>query len=156
MPHIPVNHPMRPFFRTLAGLVGLYVLVFGILGVVQTWGDALFARDSTWVLGLRTNLAFAIMSVLFGTFIMIGSVTGGNLGHFISLAIGVIFLSAGLVMLAVQRTDLNLLNFSMANVIVSFLFGLLFLATGFYDKVSSPREAFTEKRFRGRHATSER
>ncbi|HEX6969286.1 MAG TPA: DUF4383 domain-containing protein [Micromonosporaceae bacterium] len=136
--HIPVNHPLRPLYRTLAGLVGLYVLVFGVLGVLETWGDPLFSRESTWVLGLRTNLAFSLMSVVFGAIIIVGSFTGGNIGHYLSLTIGVIFLGAGLGMMALMYTDLNLLNFSMSTVIVSLLFGLLFLTTGLYDKVSKP------------------
>ncbi|HEX5598672.1 MAG TPA: DUF4383 domain-containing protein, partial [Micromonosporaceae bacterium] len=80
--------------------------------------------------------------------IIIGLVTGGNLGHFMSLAVGVIFLSAGLVMMAVLQTKLNFLNFSMSTVIVSLIFGLLFLTTGFYDKVSTPQDAVAEERFR--------
>lgn len=140
MAHFPVNHPLRPLYRTLAGLVGLYVLVFGILGVLETWGEPLFARENTWVLGLRTNLAFSLMSVVFGAIIIVGSFTGGNIGHYLSLAIGVIFLVAGLAMMAVLNTDLNLLNFSMATVIASLLFGLLFLTTGMYDKVSSSED----------------
>ena len=32
MAHFPVNHPLRPLYRTLAGLVGAYLLVFGIVG----------------------------------------------------------------------------------------------------------------------------
>lgn len=144
MAHFPVNHPLRPLYRTLAGLVGLYVLVFGILGVVETWGEPLFARESTWVLGLRTNLAFSLMSVVFGAIIVIGSFTGGNIGHYMSLTIGVIFLLAGLGMMAVMHTDLNLLNFSMATVIVSLIFGLLFLTTGLYDKVGSGDDLGTE------------
>lgn len=148
MPHIPVNHPLRPLYRTVAGLIGLYVLVFGILGLVQTWGDPTFARDGAWVLGLRTNLAFSAMSVVFGTVIIIGSITGGNLGHFMSLTIGVIFLVAGLGMMATIETSLNFLNFSMSTVIVSLIFGLLFLATGLYDKVGSPEDALAEDQFR--------
>ena len=54
--HIPVNHPARRFYRVIAALVGVYILVFGLVGLVQNWGDPLFARDSTWTLGLRTNL----------------------------------------------------------------------------------------------------
>lgn len=146
MAHIPVNHPLRPLYRTLAGLVGLYVLVFGILGVMQTWGEPLFARESTWVLGLRTNLAFSIMSVVFGAVIIVSMLTPGNLGHYMSLSIGVIFLAAGLVMMAVLHTELNLLNFSMTTVIVSMIFGLLFLTTGFYDKVGRPEDLEVKER----------
>jgi hypothetical protein len=144
MAHFPVNHPLRPLYRTLAGLVGLYVLVFGILGVLETWGEPLFARENTWVLGLRTNLAFSLMSVVFGAIIIVGSFTGGNIGHYMTLTIGVIFLVAGLAMMAVLNTDLNLLNFSMATVIVSLLFGLLFLTTGMYDKVSPGEDVGTQ------------
>jgi predicted PurR-regulated permease PerM len=34
MAHTPVNHPLRPFYRVLSGLVGLYVVLFGILGLI--------------------------------------------------------------------------------------------------------------------------
>lgn len=148
MAHIPVNHPLRPLYRTFAGLIGLYVLVFGILGLVKTWGEPLFARDDTWVLGLRTNLAFSLMSVVFGAVIVIGAILPGNAGHFMSLGVGAIFMLAGLGMMAVMQTDLNFLNFSMSTVIVSLIFGLLFLATGLYDKVGSPEDAHAEDHFR--------
>lgn len=148
MAHFPVNHPLRPLYRTLASLVGVYVLAFGILGVIETWGDPLFSRESTWVLGLRTNLAFALMSVVFGAIIIVGSFTG-NLGHYLNLAIGVIFLVAGLGMMAVMHTELNLLNFSMSTVIVSLIFGLLFLTTGLYDKVDSGEDLSVEGGVRG-------
>ena len=88
MAHIPVNHPLRPLYRVLAALVGAYVLVFGIIGLVRTWGDDLFARDSVWVLGLRTNLAFALLSVIFGAVILLADVVGGNVDHLVNLACG--------------------------------------------------------------------
>ena len=31
MAHNPVNHPLRPLYRVLGGLSGLYVLLFGVL-----------------------------------------------------------------------------------------------------------------------------
>ena len=61
MAHFPVNHPARPLYRVFAGLVGVYILVFGVFGVVQTWGEPLFSRGSHWALGLRTNLAFSLV-----------------------------------------------------------------------------------------------
>lgn len=148
MAHIPVNHPLRPLYRTIAGLVGLYVLIFGVLGVIETWGHPLFGRESTWVLGLRTNLAFALVSVVFGAIIIFGALHRGNLGHYMSLTIGVIFMVTGLAMMAVLQTTANILNFSMSTVIVSLIFGLLFLATGLYDKVGSPEHAHAENHLR--------
>jgi hypothetical protein len=54
MAHIPINHHLQPFYRVLAGLCGLYVLVFGIVGLVQTRGLDTFAQEGLpSVLGCR-------------------------------------------------------------------------------------------------------
>ena len=146
--HIPVNHPARPLYRVLAALSGLYILIFGVFGLVETWDDPLFDRGSHWVLGLRTNLAFALVSVVFGAVVLVGALHRGNLGHLMNLAAGVVFMVTGLVMMAVLQTDANILNFSMSTVIVSLLFGLLFLATGLYDKVGPHQETQAEEAYR--------
>lgn len=148
MAHIPVNHPARTLYRIFAGLIGLYILIFGLVGVVRTWGDPLFARDGDWVLGLRTNLAFALISVAFGTVVLIGASRKSNVGHYMMLGAGVIFMVTALVMMALLHTDLNFLNFSMSTVIVSMIFGLLTFATGLYDKVGPPQDAEAEERYR--------
>lgn len=146
--HIPVNHPARRFYRVIAALVGVYVLVFGLVGLVQNWGDPLFARDSTWTLGLKTNLAFALASIAWGALLLIGVSRKGNLAHRMSLAAGVVFLVTGLLMMAFLQTDANILNFSMVNVIVSLLFGLILFATGLYGRVGSPEAEAAEQRYR--------
>jgi Domain of unknown function (DUF4383) len=148
MAHIPINHPLRPLYRTLSGLIGLYILVFGIIGVIQTAGDPLFDRGDVWVLGLRTNLAFAILSVIYGAVLLIAAVIGGNLEHMVNLGAGLVFIAVGLVMMTLMQTDANILNFSMVNSIVSFIFGLLVLTAGLYDKVGSPDDVEAEERFR--------
>jgi hypothetical protein len=148
MAHIPINHPMRPLYRTLAGLIGLYILVFGIIGVVQTWGDPLFDRGDVWVLGLRTNLAFAILSTAYGAVLLAGAVIGGNVEHMINLGASLLFILVGLVMMTLMETDANILNFSMVNSIVSFVFGLLVLTAGLYDKVGSSEDVEAEEKFR--------
>ncbi|MDG4791820.1 DUF4383 domain-containing protein [Micromonospora sp. WMMD1102] len=148
MAHIPVNHPARPVYRVLAGLIGLYIVVFGVFGIVETAGDDLFSRGSHWVLGLRTNLAFALASVVFGLVVLFGAAHRGNLGHLLNLTIGVVFLVVGIAMLTVLQTDANFLNFSMSTVIVSMLFGLVLLATGLYDKVGPPEGAEPEPEVR--------
>lgn len=148
MAHIPVNHPARPLYRGLAGLIGLYILVFGLLGVAETWGEPLFGRDSHWVLGLRTNLAFALVSIAFGAVNLVGAIHRGNLGHLMNLTAGVVFLVTGLAMMTVLQTEANFLNFSMSTVIVSLIFGLLFLATGLYGKVGPPEHTEAERGFK--------
>lgn len=148
MAHIPVNHPMRPLYRTLAGLIGLYILVFGIIGLIQTAGDPLFDRGDVWVLGLRTNLAFAILSIVYGAVLLAGAVIGGNVEHMINLGAGVVFIVVGLAMMTLMQTDANILNFSMVNSIVSFIFGLLVLTAGLYDKVGSAEDVEAEEAYR--------
>jgi hypothetical protein len=138
MAHIPVNHPARLLYRVLAAIAALYILVFGIVGVVTTWGEPLFGRGDDWVLGLRTNLAFALTSVIFGIIVLVGAVHRTNVGHVMNLTAGVVFLVTGLLMMSLLQTDANFLNFSMSTVIVSLVFGLLFLATGLYDKIGPP------------------
>ncbi|GAB2925771.1 hypothetical protein GCM10027280_11310 [Micromonospora polyrhachis] len=154
MAHIPVNHPARTLYRIFAALIGLYILVFGVIGVIQTWGEPLFDRGDHWVLGLRTNLAFALISVIFGAVIIIGTAQRGNLGHFMNLTIGVIFMVTALLMMAVLQTEANFLNFSMSTVIVSMIFGLLVLATGLYDKVGPPAEAARARAYPHRPVSS--
>jgi Domain of unknown function (DUF4383) len=148
MAHTPVNHQFGRFFRTMAGLVGAYILLFGILGAAQTWGDDLFARDGTWVLGLRTNLAFAILSVVAGAVIVLAALVGGNLPHVVNLYGGWVFLGAGMLMLLVLQTDANFLNFSVTTCVVSFLIGLALLTAGLYGKVGPVDAAEAEEAFR--------
>ncbi|WBB65093.1 DUF4383 domain-containing protein [Micromonospora sp. WMMD812] len=154
MAHFPVNHPARPIYRVLSGVIGLYILVFGVWGVVQTAGESLFGRESNWVLGLRTNLAFSLASVIFGAFLLVGASRRTNLGHYMNLTAGIIFLVTSILMMSVLQTDANFLNFSMSTVIVSMLFGLVLLGTGLYDKVGPPEHAEAARRHR-KHPVSE-
>jgi hypothetical protein len=146
--HIPVNHPLRNLYRTFAGIAGLYIFVFGIVGLVQTWGTEFFGRGSFWVLGLRTNLAFSILSIVVGAVVATGAIINGNIDRFINLAGGVVFLVAGMLMLALLQTDLNLLNFTVATCIASYLIGLALGVAGLYGKVGPPTERGAEESFR--------
>ncbi|MDM4722407.1 DUF4383 domain-containing protein [Micromonospora sp. WMMA1363] len=148
MAHFPVNHPARSIYRVLAGLIGLYILVFGVWGVAQTFGDPLFGRDGNWILGLRTNLAFSLASVLFGIVLLVGASRRGNLGHYMNLTAGIVFLVTSILMMSVLQTPANFLNFSMSTVVVSMVFGLILLGTGLYDKVGPQEHAEAERRNR--------
>jgi len=148
MAHMPINHHLLGLWRTLAGLAGVYVLVFGIVGVVQTRGTEFFGREDTVVLGLRTNLAFAVLSIVVGAVVLLGALVGGNLDRLINLVGGIVFLSAGLIMLTVERTDANILNFTVATCIVSFLIGLVLLAAGLYGRVGSTDQQHAEEAYR--------
>lgn len=149
MAHIPINHRLQPFYRAVAALCGLFVLVFGIVGYLQTRGMETFANaDLPRVLGLTTNPAFAMLSIAAGVVLVGAAVIGGNLARSINLAGGAVFAVAGMAMLALLRTDLNLLGFSITNVVVSFILGILLATAGLYGKVGHPRVAEAEETLR--------
>jgi hypothetical protein len=136
--HLPVNHPLRPLYRVLAALVGGYVLVFGIMGSARTWGTAPFGHEHLpWVLGLRTNLAFAVLSIVSGAVLVVCAVVGRNLDHLVNILGGVVFMAVGMLMLGLLRTDANFLGFTMTNCIVSFVLGTAVFAAGLYGRTGT-------------------
>ena len=85
MAHLPVNHRLRPVYRALAFACGCYVLAFGTAALIETAGLGLFAKDGLpWVLGLRANGAFGLLSVLAGLVVTVAvswgaTPTGGSI-----------------------------------------------------------------------------
>jgi hypothetical protein len=146
--HLPINHRLSGFYRFLAALAGIFLLVFGIVGAVQTLGDPLFDRADVTALGLRTNLAFALLSVAVGVVVLLGAFIGGNIAHYLNLFGGGVFWLSGLVMLVLLQTEANLLNFQVATCIVSFLIGTLLVLAGLYGKRGTAEEEQAEDEFR--------
>ena len=140
MSHFPVNHPLRPFYRVLATIAGLYILVFGVVGIVR----ARLADRSTAVTG-RARAADQPG--------IRGDVDGGGRGDpagrlrwaqrrlrgrtsgaaSVFMVVGTATGAAG--------TDFNVLNFSMATVIVSFVIGMLLFTAGLYGRSASRESA---------------
>ena len=135
--HMPVDHHLRPLYRFLTVLTGGYVLLFGVIGVIQTNGGGLFDRADVSVLGLRTNLAFAIASVVTGVVVISSVFIGRNVDTTVAFWGGLAFMLAGTAMLAVLSIkDLNVLNASIATVVVSFVIGTLLFTAGMYIRSS--------------------
>ena len=152
MSHTPVNHPLRPLYRVLAGLTGLYVLLFGIVGAVETSGTELFGHPAAYALGLRTNLAFALISIVAGAVILVATVIGRNLDYRVHQVAGYAFAAMGILMLALLQTDANVLNFSVATCVVSFVISLVLLTAGLYSKVGSAEDVTAEESYQSRRA----
>lgn len=146
--HLPVNHRLAGFYRVLATLVGLYVLAFGIVGAARTWGGPFFGRGEMMALGLRTNLGFALLSIVVGAVVVLGCLIGGNVTHYVNLFGGGVFWLAGLAMLTVLETQLNVLNFQVATCVVSFLIGTVLVLSGLYGKRGTAQFAAAEDTFR--------
>lgn len=146
--HLPINHRLSGFYRFLAALAGIFLIVFGIVGLAQTWGDPLFDRADVSALGLRTNLAFSILSIVVGAVVLAGAILGGNLAHYLNLFGGGVFWLSGLVMLVLLQTDANIFNFQVATCVVSFLIGTLLVLAGLYGKRGTAEEEQAEDAFR--------
>lgn len=135
MAHYPVNHHLRQAYRLLAGAAGLYLLLAGAIGLARTWGDPFLHRGSDWALGLRVNPAASWLLLLTGLLALAAAVIGGNLHHRVTMALGWGLCACAMVVMALIQTDANVLNVSMANVIVLTLLGLLLLIAGLYGQV---------------------
>jgi hypothetical protein len=150
MAHLPINHRLGGFYRVLAALAGLYLLLFGIIGASKTWGkESFFAQDiNTEALGLQTNPAFSLLSIIVGAVIVLGALVLRNFDHFINYAGGVIFWVAGLFGLILIRTGANYLNFEVSTCVVSFIIGTVLVLAGMYGKRGTPEQAEEEEIFR--------
>lgn len=148
MSHIPVNHPLRPLYRVLSAITALYVLLFGIVGMIAARGTDPFARIDTTALGLRTNLAFSVISVVVGVVILISAFIGRNVDRVVYLGAGVLFMVAGTIMMLLLHTDSNFLNFSIATCIVSYIIGIVLFTAGLYAKVGPVERAAAEEAVR--------
>lgn len=145
MSHIPVNHPLRTFYRGLATLAGLYILIFGIAAFVKTKGTPAFQQhDLPWVLGLHANLSFSIISILAGIVIVLAALVGRNVDRFINVVAGPAFILVGMLMMALMATDANFLGFSMVNCIVSFVIGIVLFTAGLYAKTGPADLAYAQ------------
>lgn len=140
MAHTPVNHPARPIYRAIGGLVGLYFVVFGVLGIITSAGNDVLAQNDTTVLGQGTNTGYALLAVLLGLVILAGAVIGRNLDVAINQWVAYALMVLGLAELAFIRTDANIFNFSIATVIVTLVLALVLLMVGMYGKVGSEQE----------------
>jgi hypothetical protein len=152
MAHIPVNHPLRRLYKTLTAFAGLFILVFGIVGLIKTHGTPLFSQDNLpRVFGLRTNLAFAILSIAGGIVMLAAVIVGRNLDHYMEIAAGGVFILVGLVELVLLQTSANFLGFSMVNCVVSFILGMVVFAAGLYGKTGTEEDIAAEEAYRHHH-----
>ncbi|MFD7729980.1 DUF4383 domain-containing protein [Kitasatospora phosalacinea] len=133
---LPVDHRLGTVYRYGAGLCGLFLVVFGILGLTGAHPGFLDTSGKE-VLGLSSNGALSVLSLVAGGILILGAVIGGNTASDINMVMGVLFVLAGFVGLMVLDSSANRLAFHISNVIFSFVFGFVVLTFGMYGRVSS-------------------
>ncbi|MET8082539.1 DUF4383 domain-containing protein [Micromonospora sp. NPDC005237] len=141
MAHTPINHPARPIYRAIGGLTGLYLVVFGVLGIITSAGNEILAQDDTRVLGQGANLGFSLLCVLLGLVVLVGTALGRNIDVAINQWMAYALMVISLAGLAFIRTDANFFNFSIFTVIAVMTAALVLLMAGMYGKVGTEDEA---------------
>ncbi|MDJ0343684.1 DUF4383 domain-containing protein [Streptomyces sp. H10-C2] len=132
--HLPADHRLSQVYRVGAGLTGLVLLVFGILGLLNqvpfldTHGDT--------VAGLNTNGTLSVLSIAVGFLLFAGMVVGGNTASTLNMVLGAAFVLSGFVNLALLDSGHNFLAFKMPNVLFSFVVGVMLLVFGMYGRVT--------------------
>ncbi|MEU1283638.1 DUF4383 domain-containing protein [Kitasatospora sp. NPDC005856] len=133
---LPVDHKLVTVWRIGAGLGGIFLIVFGSLGLADHPG--FLATEGDRIVGLSTNGALATLSIVVGAILVIGAVIGGNFAANLNLVVGLLFVLSGFYGLTVLgRPDANILNFRMSNVLFAFIFGIVLTTFGMYGRVSS-------------------
>ncbi|MEU3736140.1 MULTISPECIES: DUF4383 domain-containing protein [unclassified Streptomyces] len=133
--HLPVDHRLSTIYRFGAGLMGLVLLAFGILGLIDKVG--FFDTGGDTVAGLNTNGALSVLSICVGLLLFVGMVIGGNFASTLNMVLGCAFILSGFVNLALLDTGLNFLAFRIQNVLFSFVVGVLLMIFGMYGRVGS-------------------
>ena len=137
MAHYPLNHHLRQTYRLFAVAAGAYLLLVGVIGLIETWGDPFFHRGSNWALGLRVNSAASWILLVAGLVVLVPAAIGGNVHHRVNLVFGWVLMAGAMIVMTMIQTDANVLNVSMVNVIVLAALGLIVVVSGLYGKVES-------------------
>jgi hypothetical protein len=132
--HLPQDHRLGRVYRYGAALTGAALLVFGILGLLDDL--AFFNTSGERVLGLSSNGALSVISIVAAAVLIGGAVVGGNIASNINLGMGLLFYLSGFVNLALLDTQANFLAFHFQNVMFSFAVGVMLLTFGAYGRVS--------------------
>jgi hypothetical protein len=132
--HLPVDHRLSSVYRVGAGLMGLVLLAFGILGLINEIG--FFDTGGATVAGLNTNGSLSVLSICVGLLLFIGMVIGGNFASTLNMVLGIAFILSGFINLALLDTEYNFLAFHLQNVLFSFVVGLMLMMFGMYGRVS--------------------
>jgi hypothetical protein len=131
--HLPVDHKLNLVYRIGAGLIGAFLVAFGILGLMNHIG--FFGTGGNMVAGLNSNGTLSVLSICIGALLLVGMVIGGNVASTLNMVLGILFLLNGFLFLALLDTPNNFLAFKIQNVLFSFVVGLLLMTFGMYGRV---------------------
>lgn len=125
-------HVVHTVHRMGAGAIGLFLMVFGVVGFVQ--GVPMVGAEGTVVMGLYANGLLAGVSVIVGVVLAASAVRGGPTASMVSVVVGALFLLSGLGNALLLGTAMNLLAFRLPNIVFSLAVGAVLLILGSYGR----------------------
>lgn len=129
------THPVHTVHRVGIGALGLFLLLFGLVGLAQRLPFA--TVQGQMIIGLSANGLLATISVVVSLVLIGAAVRGGHAASTIGLVIGTLFLISGIVNIFLLGTTMNMLAFQLPNVIFSVLVGIALFFTGAYGRIAS-------------------
>jgi uncharacterized protein DUF4383 len=119
---------MGNLHRIGAAVVGAFIFLFGLTGLALR--PEVFSTEGPVVFGMTTNglLAFASMAV--GIVLLFAAVLGGRVIEWGAVVAGAAFFLSGVVNVFLLGTPLNVMAFTMPNVVFSWLVGVVLVALG--------------------------
>jgi hypothetical protein len=114
--YVEVNRPGRRGYRVVAALVGIAYAAFGVLALVVTDDVAFSGERGHPFIGLTLNGATGILLLAAAVLVLAAALAPGNLGAVAMTGGAVLLLLVGLFFLAVFRTDVNVVAFTIIDV----------------------------------------
>jgi hypothetical protein len=116
-------------------VVALVLWAFAVLGFLS--GTGFFDTHGATVLGMTSNGLLSLVSLVVGGVLVGAAVFGGRAASTTSVVVGALFVLSGLLnLIALVHPNLNLLAFTMPNVVFSLVVGLVLLCVGLYGRAS--------------------
>jgi hypothetical protein len=144
-----LNDPGRPAYHVLAAVVGVLFAVFGLAALVVA-GDVPFAgRVGHGLVGLVVNRSTGILWVGLGLLTVLGAVGRGNMGAYLLTGSAALIVLVGLIFLSVYRTDANVVAYSVVDICVTWVAGMVVLWCGMHTFVLDE-----DSRLRGRRSVA--
>ncbi|MEY9926757.1 hypothetical protein ABH926_001379 [Catenulispora sp. GP43] len=132
--HLPPDHRLGQVYRWGSILSAVVLLVFGIMGLLDS--IPFFGTRGEHVMGMSSNGLLSVASIATAVLLLAAARIGGNVASTVNMIMGVVFILAGLMGLAVMDTKANFLAFGLSNVFFSFVVGLIMMTFGMYGRVN--------------------
>lgn len=129
---------MGNLHRIGAAVVGGFVFTFGLAGL--TWRPEIFSTEGPVVFGMTTNGLLAFLSMAVGFMLVFAAVFGGSAAAWGAIAAGAGFILSGVVNVFLLGTPLNVMAFTMPNVVFSWVAGAVLVALGMIGRKENPTD----------------